>query len=316
MLAPILVSVYTRLYQLERCIASLRLNAQARDSDLYVVSDAARSDADQEKVAAVRAFIANVDGYRSVTAINRPANLGFFLSINQAIDLVIEKHGRVIFLEDDNWVAPNFLRFVNDGLDFYQDDASVFSVSGYNFPIRMPAAYQYDVYGWQGFTAWGVGLWRDRWQTVDWSADALRNTLMDEKKVRKINQVAEHLVPIARASLQRNQLVTDVIASIDVINTNRFSVFPAVSKVRNLGNDGSGAHGGFKNLYTTQPIDSGEPYQFTPDLGPDDEINRILRQHYTIPLNARMISVLSPFVPTRQKKWLKKLATGRKVRPG
>lgn len=302
--APILVSVYTRLQLLEQCIASLKLNALSRESDLYIVSDAASSERDRAKVEAVRAYIARVDGFKSITTINRPANLGFFLSINQAVDTVIEQYGRVIFLEDDNWVAPNFLQFVNDGLDFYQEDQSVFSISGYNFPIRMPSAYQKDVYKWQGFTAWGVGLWRDRWQTIDWSGAALRAALADKRKVQAINRVAEHIVPNARASLQKNQLVTDVILSVDVINTNRYSIFPVVSKVRNLGTDGAGAHGGRKDVYGVQPIDTGGPYQFVQGLQPDKAINRALRLHYQTPLKSRVISVMSRFIPSRQKQWL------------
>ena len=58
---------------------------------------------------------------------------------------------------------------MNDGLDFYSADTSVFSVSGYNYPIKMPVMYSHDVYAWQGFSAWGVGTWYDRWQAVDWS---------------------------------------------------------------------------------------------------------------------------------------------------
>lgn len=305
-LAPILISVYTRLYLLEQCIASLKQNALCRDSDLYIVSDAAGSEQDREKVEAVRMFVSKLDGFRNVTAINRSVNLGPFLSINQAIDAVLEEHGKVIFLEDDNWVAPNFLQFVNDGLNFYQGDQSIFSISGYNFPVRIPATYPQDVFKWHGFTAWGVGLWRDRWQTIDWDADALRATLLNKRKVQRINRVAEHVVPIARASLQRKRLITDAIISVNLIETNRFSIFPVISKVRNLGHDGSGEHAGRTDRYKKQEIDTGKPYQFVRDLQPDEEINEILRRHFRIPVKAKAMSTLSRIIPKPQREWLKK----------
>lgn len=305
MLAPILISVYTRLDLLQKCITSLRANPLSADSDLYVVSDAAKSDADYESVAAVRQYIAGLDGFRSVTALNRETNLGSFLSVKLAIDFVLERHGRVIFLEDDNWVAPNFLQFLNDGLDFYEDDPCVFSVCGYNYPIRVPTRYGYDIYKWQGFSAWGVGLWRGKWQAVDWNLPRIEQIREGTPLRRDLDRIAENTCMNLIHSIRYGTKTMDSIICYYLRTRKIYSIFPVISKVRNLGHDGRGEHGGKTERYVMQPIDSGLPYQLVHDLPSDKEISKVLRKHFAIPLKARLIMMVSKVIPQKQKQWIK-----------
>jgi len=70
-----------------------------------------------------------------------------------------------------------------------------------------------------------------------------------------------------------------------------YSVFPTISRVRNRGLDGSGENCSCvaENIYNDQVIYSGEDiYEIPFDIKPDNEINRILYQHFKKPLKSKL----------------------------
>lgn len=286
--APILVSVYTRLDHLSRCLDSLRQNYGCELTDLYIVSDAAFSASDEPAVTSVRNYITTISGFRNTILIKRENNLGSFISITTAITEVLKEHGRVIFLEDDNVVSENFLKFMNDSLLFYNNDSSIFSICGYNFPVNIPKEYPHGIYKWQGFSAWGVGLWYDRWLEIDWSSEAIHLFLADTYLVTALNRISEHVLPCLTTHLKKNHLVADAAISIHLVKKNKYTVFPVISKVRNLGHDGTGEHGGITDKYSNQEIDSNGPFTLIENIQPDKRINRILSRHFSLPLKAKL----------------------------
>jgi hypothetical protein len=73
---------------------------------------------------------------------------------------------RVIALEDDTVPARDFLRFAQWGLDTYMDDATVFSVCGYQRTPPSELHYREAVVREAWFTPWGWATWRDRWESI------------------------------------------------------------------------------------------------------------------------------------------------------
>jgi GT2 family glycosyltransferase len=57
MVAPVLVSVYNRLDHLKRCIESLSKNEICKETELIVVSDAAKTKADVPIISEIREYI-------------------------------------------------------------------------------------------------------------------------------------------------------------------------------------------------------------------------------------------------------------------
>jgi hypothetical protein len=266
----------------------LKSNEESRETVLYIVSDYAHAERHEARIREVRDYISGISGFKKVVPILREKNYGSFLSINGAIADVLMEHQQVIFLEDDNMVSTNFLRFMNDCLSFYRNDERIFSISGYQFPIKMPNAYPHHVYAWQGFSAWGVGLWLDKWKQVDWSEEAARNFVANKRKVAAMNRIGEHVVPILQEWLKRDQLVTDVLISLHLVTMNMYSVFPVVSKVRNVGHDGTGEHGHITDKYRQQAIDVGNCCSQVRDLQPDKTINKVLRKHFCASTKSRI----------------------------
>lgn len=73
---------------------------------------------------------------------------------------------RVIALEDDTVPGRDFLKFCKWGLDAYEDDKSVFSISGYQRTEFHELYRTSEVIRENWFTPWGWATWRDRWESV------------------------------------------------------------------------------------------------------------------------------------------------------
>ncbi len=69
-----------------------------------------------------------------------------------------------------------------------------------------------------------------------------------------------------------------------------YTVFPVISRVRNMGHDGSGLHCGKNKLYENQPIYQGSKEAEIPfNLKPDAKINKVLKNHFKIKLSKRVL---------------------------
>jgi hypothetical protein len=304
--SPILISVYNRPGHLEKCVESLKRNALSKNSDLFVVSDAAFSERDEPLVTSVRQYIQKINGFQDVIPILRDKNMGGHLSVASAINQILTQFGKLIFLEDDNIVSENFLSFLNDCLDFYKDDDSIFSISAYNYLIKIPASYKYNIYKWQGFSAWGVGLWWNRWNLVDWNLTGFVDLIKNKNQKRRLDNIAEHLYWQLLDDVQNNKISGDAAISYYMIRNNIYSIFPVVSKVRNTGHDGSGEHCGDDELYDKQVIDTALNYQLIKSLEPDERINRVLWKHFRTPLKFKITKTISRLLPHQTRNWIKK----------
>ncbi len=168
--APIVVFAYNRLDVLKRCVASLLMNEEAVESDLFVFVDGPRLSKldDYKKVMSVQEYVKTISGFKSVHYQLAEANKGLAPSVISGVSNVMEKYGRVIVVEDDLFVSENFLAYMNQGLNKYEDARNVFSICGYTNIVKRPSNYVYDAYFCARSSSWGWATWKDRWDSVDW----------------------------------------------------------------------------------------------------------------------------------------------------
>ena len=140
---PIALFVYNRLGHTQRTIEALKKNILAEDSDLIVFSDAQKSEAEADAVCEVRKFIREIDGFKSVSLVEREVNLGLARSIIDGVTTIVSKYGRIIVLEDDMVTSQYFLTYMNEALEKYADDDRVVSIHGYVYPVKqsLPEAF-------------------------------------------------------------------------------------------------------------------------------------------------------------------------------
>jgi len=245
--APLTLFTYNRPTHTERVIASLLKNRLARETELFVYSDGPQKPADAPLVHHVRKILHSITGFRRVQIIEQDQNRGLANSVISGVSEVIQRFGKVIVVEDDLFLSPNFLAFMNAMLDFYRPFEKVYSVTGFSYPtgaIHIPKDYLYDVYLSHRCMSWGWATWIERWQTVDWKVTGFDRFLRDRRSQKLFNRGGEDL---------SDMLKLQMIGEIDSwairwcyahFQNRAFCLYPVRSFVRNLGFDQSGTHCG------------------------------------------------------------------------
>jgi hypothetical protein len=175
MLIPICLFTYNRLEELQRTVEALKRNFLACESELFIFSDGAKEPGAEQKVADVRSYLKTITGFKSVTIDESPVNRGLAKSIITGVSRMVHQYGKVIVLEDDLITTPNFLNFLNQALDYYQDHSQIMSISGYTMDLPSLKNYEPDIYLGYRAASWGWGIWRDRWELVDWEMKSYRS---------------------------------------------------------------------------------------------------------------------------------------------
>lgn len=241
-LSPIGVSAYVRLEHLRRTITALRANRLACESELFVFSDAPQP-GDEDKVAAVRSYLHTVDGFKSVTIVERSEN-GRVANNRGGIRMLLDRFGKLVFLEDDIVTAPGFLTFMNQALDKYENNDKVFSITGYCPPIAIPAGYKFDAFFLRRFNGWGFGIWKDRTELIKpVSLGDYRDLIADRGKLREFSRGAGPDI-IHGLRLDAKGLIDALDLKINYAQFvhDKYTVYPTASLAGNIGMDGSGTH--------------------------------------------------------------------------
>lgn len=261
-LAPVAVYTYSRAAHLRSTISALQENYLASQTVLYVVSDAPKSAAHKPLVDEVRSYLDSVTGFREVIRIYRDKNLGTPASILQAEERIIGDHGRIISMEDDNVTSRNFLDFMNGGLDAYENDPTIFSICGYCPPISIPAGFssEYWVYPWN--LSWGFAMWKEKYDKVY----PLVNRMDEFKReglLRKLRGMGGlYITDSLMRDYKKKSMFVDATLCAKMTRYGFRSVIPAVSKVRNIGSDGSGVSGSRMTRKNDVPLDEGPVREF------------------------------------------------------
>lgn len=167
-LAPIVIFSYDRPKHLQQTLDALAKSEWADLSDLFIFCDGAKEAAPAEQLARVtenRKVAYAAKGFKSVTVVARPKNIGLKANIVGAVTEIVNKYGRIITLEDDVVTSKGFLRFMNEALEVYKDDECVMHISGYMWPHRwpLPEIFFYEV----PYPGGGWATWARAWQYYD-----------------------------------------------------------------------------------------------------------------------------------------------------
>ena len=282
-LAPICLFVYSRAFEAQQTVESLKRNTLASQSKLYIFSDGPKTADKISKVNDVRKYIHSITGFEEVIIIESKENKGLANSIISGVTQVVSDYGRVIVLEDDLILATNFLCFMNEALNYYEDKKNVLNISGYSFTLRYPNDYKYDVAFSHRFASLGWGVWRDRWELVDWE--------LQDYKLFKWNFIAQ--LKFLRGgsdlcSLLRRQVNGKIDSWAIRFDYHHFKydyvdVFPIISKVQYNGYSLDATHTSHEsNMYDTVLDESGtQTFRFSDEMIVSRSVKKQFYSHYS-----------------------------------
>lgn len=250
-LAPILLFVYNRPEHVKRTLAALEQNILAKESELFIYSDAARSPQDEAFVAEIRKIIRTaLPFFKQVNIIERETNWGLARSIIDGVTTQINRYERVIVLEDDLIVAPYFLKFMNDALDTYQHEEKVGHIQACDFTqdASLPDTF---LIKWTG--SWGWATWKRAWKYFNPDGKAL----LEELQRRKLTYTFDFNGKYGYTRMLRRQTEGKNNSWAIRWNASLFlndilSLNVGKSLVQNEGFDGSGTNCGGGNLYASR----------------------------------------------------------------
>lgn len=247
--APILLFTYNRLQHTQRCLEALLKNTLAADSELFVYADAAKDEAGKEAVEEVRRYIHSLQGFRTITIIERDENWGLARNIIDGVTTQIKKYGKVIVLEDDLVVAPYFLQFMNDALEIYKDEPKVGHIQACDFTqdASLPDTF---LIKWTG--SWGWATWERAWKHFNPNG----KELLHELEARKLTYTFDFNGKYGFTRMLRRQIAGKNNSWAIRWNASLFikdilSLNVGRSLVQNEGFDGSGTNCGGGGLYAS-----------------------------------------------------------------
>ena len=254
--APILITVLNRYEHFKRCIESLENCKEAKDSNLYVALDYPPSIEYEEGYQKIKHYLKKAKlRFNKVTVIERGVNFGAWKNYIKSIEYVLKIHEKIIVTEDDNVFSEDFLNYINLGLNKYADNDDVFSINGYMYPCNFKKSFENEtVLAYQGFSAWGYGIWKSKFEKLNFDLIELRKFLSDKDNVNKV--LNEKSLKNMYRMLDENRLIGDTYMYYFQVRNSMFSIFPDESKVRNLGHDGTGINCSYdrsaNNIYSKQ----------------------------------------------------------------
>ncbi|MBR3606515.1 MAG: hypothetical protein IKL51_02935 [Lachnospiraceae bacterium] len=247
MYAPVVLFVYNRKDHMKQVLDALQRNSLVENTDLYIFSDAAKNVFETEKVKEVRQYLKDFkknNGFKTVTIIEARENKGLEKSIITGITQVMDQYGKAVVLEDDILTSEDFLTFMNQALEYYEKDNKVWSVSGYTIDSKKIRRYKRDVFVGERASCWGWASWKDRWDKIDWEVKDY-NIFRENKKMRKaFNKGGADMSNLLDLQ-QRGEVNSWAIRwCYQQFKEGMVTVFPKLSKVNNIGVDGSGTNCG------------------------------------------------------------------------
>lgn len=274
--APVVIPTLNRYEHFHKCLESLEKCTGAEYTDVYVALDYPPTEKYVEGWKRIDVYLHEKEksnGFKSITVYRRKENYFFSGKGNAkvAIHDLPESVDRFIFSEDDNVFSPNFLEYINDGLEKYKSDSNCMAVCGYNYNGVKLKGYKKNVYFSREYSAWGVGYWRNKKTFLESYCNRkfAESIISSWHSIWKIYKNEPRILNTILLNLDCGRIFEDTMIVSYQYLYDKYSLFPKVSKVRNIGFDGTGTSiFEVDDTYDKQMIDKNLHFEVD-DIGKD-----------------------------------------------
>ena len=249
--APVIIPTLNRYEHLKQCLESLSRCTWAEKTEVYVALDYPPQDKwdkyapGWEKNRDWLRSVGNM-GFKKLHLIERTENYGTWNPRDKGngkelVKYVSNHYDRYIYTEDDNVFSPCFLEYMDKGLEMFEDDENVYSVMGFRwyFPIKTDGNTFMRIT--TDYTPWGVGCWVEKKLQIDYlwfrKQLALRNVI---KLYQKYGAGVVGTIFDFAHSAHKDDIIIDQHKKAYLMATNKQTIVPTISLVKNIGCDGSG----------------------------------------------------------------------------
>lgn len=270
--APVIIPTLNRYNHFKRCLESLERCTGADKTDVYVGLDYPPTEKYVEGWKKIDAYLVEkekIHGFNNLFVRRRKKNCGVGNPNSNTALLRKEIENNVeyyICTEDDNEFSPNFLEYMNKGLELYKDTPNIMLISGYSYPSVEEMSFSNNVVAAKKAAAWGFGRWTGKTtpHQVVGGATYRDNVLKSWRKSLILFWKRPVSLNTFLSMKFRNKLYGDCLYSASFVLEGLYCIFPKISKVRNWGHDGSGVHCDSTDteMYIKQRIDTDNHFEY------------------------------------------------------
>lgn len=288
--APILICTLNRYKHFRNCVESLANCTDAKYTDLYIGLDYPLNEEHWEGFELINAYLDTIVGFKSLNIIRRGVNFGVKKNFDEAIQHIFLNNDFLILSEDDNEFSIDFIQYMNISRNMYKNRGDIFAICGYGFPFEVSKKYTNQNYIWTGFSGWGAGIWKEKWNEIIWNKNLIDDKFVSFSnnllKMYNFSKIANIYPPAIYNQISSSTIHGDIVISLHLFESSKFCVFPVISRVRNIGHDGSGLNCSYAehDMYSSQKIYNGSnDIKLRSDLNRNELIYRELSNYYKIP---------------------------------
>jgi hypothetical protein len=255
-------------------IEHLQACAGFGDSPIYVFADGPKHLRDVPAVQETRSEARRLLGDGAVFR-ESDANMGVDNSVISGVTELCERHGRVVVVEDDLIVSPNFLEFLNAGLRRYEHEPRVMQVCGYMFDVPELRESRGAIFL-PMTSSWGWATWKRAWDQFDPTASGWRQRLADDRERRSFDLDGHYKFwRMLSDQMRRSIPAWDIRWYYSVFVRSGLVLYPPRTLVLNLGFDGTGTHNRLSLPIRQARFDQGAAFDFPTQVVESPEKERV-----------------------------------------
>lgn len=270
--APVYIPTLNRYEHFKRCLESLERCTGADNTDVYIGLDYPPSEKYAEGWKLIDAYLAGKEkknGFKNLFVRRRDHNCGVGKEGSNSSLLkqeIVERYDRYISSEDDNEFSPNFLEYINKGLELYKDDPRIMMISGYSYMDIAGMPFDSNVVAIRKAACWGSGYWLDKkFAHQILGSSEYRDLLLNSWSYAFRIFIKKSICVNSLLNMKfKKQAYGDGLICDYLMLENKYCVFPKLSKVRNWGHDGSGFHcsNHAVDTFASQDIDNSNTFDY------------------------------------------------------
>lgn len=305
-----LLFTYNRSWHTEQVLNSLKYNT-VLPQKLFVFQDGLRQDEDACEWNKVNSLIYGIDWCETEIIVSE-YNKGLADSIISGINYVFKEYDAIIVLEDDCVPAVDFLNFMYQCLEKYQNMTKIYSVSGYAWPIELPEADE-DIYFCGRISSWGWGTWKNRWDMYERDYTILKQIYQNQDRTEELMIWGADLEKTLICNIKGQCNSWAVFWALIVIYNGGVCINPYQSFIHNIGHDGSGVHCGKSSKFIV-PIDERKNVSFNlPDTIHVFDTTRKVYKVFSENLMGKSLEEIYTYYRNCLEKWVEFKQQGKSI---
>jgi hypothetical protein len=237
---PVAITIFKRPDTTERVFQRVR---EAQPETLFIIADGARTLADVEGVYAARKVTDHVDWKCDVYRFYADTNLGVAWRYPTGLTEAFRIVDRIIALEDDTLPDLSYFQFVDELLDYYENDTRVAIIGGSSFNTLPTQGQSY--YFTHSLWHQGVAFWKRTWQQYSQWCESWGQSDVPRRILQKRYQGEElngYIAAVERAYHDPGNDAYDYKLSYAWTAAGQWAITPTHNLITNIGFRSDGTH--------------------------------------------------------------------------